>query len=287
MAEGSKIDWAAHENEPVAAITDTLAFDEAVGVALEFARNRTDTMLLIATDHGCSGFTLGDRITGGADYTTWTYSFELIDTFMHNITGARLTGEGMLPRLNANHSNVAELVARYWGITDLTQAEIDAVVNAQTDSRTITKLGNIMSSRAHIAWTTYGHTGNDGTLWSFLPGNTRITGTMTNADFALISARAWGICLDELTSELFNEAGRTFELRAYTVEIDDSVRSGALMRVSDLNNVLETPQNKDYVYLNGERIYFDGQVMVFNNGTFFVPQGVLELLPPRASVGIR
>ena len=75
-------------------------------------------------------------------------------------------------------------------------------------------------------------------------------------------------------------------MRAYTVSIDDSVRSSAIMSVRDLNNVLKIPQNKDYVYLNGERVYFDGQVMVFNNGTFFVPRGVLELLPQRASVTI-
>ena len=47
----------------------------------------------------------------------------------------------------------------------------------------------IMSPHTHIARTTYGHTGNDGTLWSFLPGNERITGTLSNADFALIAVR--------------------------------------------------------------------------------------------------
>ena len=35
MVEGSKIDWAAHANDPIGIISDILAFDEAVGVALD------------------------------------------------------------------------------------------------------------------------------------------------------------------------------------------------------------------------------------------------------------
>lgn len=38
MVEGSKVDWAAHANDPVGMATDMLAFDRACGAALEFAR---------------------------------------------------------------------------------------------------------------------------------------------------------------------------------------------------------------------------------------------------------
>ena len=278
MVEGSKIDWAAHKNEPVAAITDTVAFDEAIRVALEFARGRNDTMLLIATDHGCGGPTLGDRITGGAD-TPWTYDEDLIDVFFRIISGAQLTGEGLVERLNEDRSNVAQLVARYWGIYDLTAAEIATVVNAQGAWDTAIAFGYIMSPRAHIGWTTYGHTGNDGTLWSFLPGDARITGTMNNTDFTHIAARAWGVSMDELTGMLFNDAREIFESRGANVILVDEVPSSALMIVMRGDNVMIIPQNKDYVLFNGARVDFGGQVMVFNNDIFFVPQGVIDLLP--------
>ena len=38
MVEGSKIDWAAHANDPIGLISDIIAFDDAVKVALNFAK---------------------------------------------------------------------------------------------------------------------------------------------------------------------------------------------------------------------------------------------------------
>jgi Alkaline phosphatase len=38
MVEGSKIDWAAHANDPMGMASDYLAFDRACGAALEFAK---------------------------------------------------------------------------------------------------------------------------------------------------------------------------------------------------------------------------------------------------------
>ena len=42
MVEGSKVDWAAHSNDPVGMATEFLAFDRACGVALEFEREWRD-----------------------------------------------------------------------------------------------------------------------------------------------------------------------------------------------------------------------------------------------------
>lgn len=38
MVEGSKVDWAAHANDPIGIISDVLAFDDAVKVAMDFAK---------------------------------------------------------------------------------------------------------------------------------------------------------------------------------------------------------------------------------------------------------
>ena len=38
MVEGSKVDWAAHANDPVGIVSDVLAFDGAVKVAVAFAK---------------------------------------------------------------------------------------------------------------------------------------------------------------------------------------------------------------------------------------------------------
>lgn len=42
FVEGSKVDWAAHANDPIGIISDVLAFDDAVQEALDFAK-KTET----------------------------------------------------------------------------------------------------------------------------------------------------------------------------------------------------------------------------------------------------
>jgi len=50
--EGGQVDWAAHANDTPGLLFDQLAFDEAVGLALEFAEEDGETLVIITTDHG-------------------------------------------------------------------------------------------------------------------------------------------------------------------------------------------------------------------------------------------
>jgi alkaline phosphatase len=58
MIEGGRIDHAAHRNDAAATIRDTLAFDEAVGVALDFQRRNPDTLLIVTADHETGGMAI-------------------------------------------------------------------------------------------------------------------------------------------------------------------------------------------------------------------------------------
>ncbi|MFT2008863.1 alkaline phosphatase [Pontibacter sp. 13R65] len=52
QVEGGKVDWAAHANDISGLLYDQIAFDDAVGVALEFAEKDKETLVIITTDHG-------------------------------------------------------------------------------------------------------------------------------------------------------------------------------------------------------------------------------------------
>ena len=52
QVEGGRVDHAAHDNDAASMLHDQLAFDDAIGVALEFAREQPDTLIVITTDHG-------------------------------------------------------------------------------------------------------------------------------------------------------------------------------------------------------------------------------------------
>jgi len=65
MVEGSQIDWGGHANDSEYLITELLDFDKTLGVALDFAREHGDTLIIVTADHETGGFTLA---SDGDDY---------------------------------------------------------------------------------------------------------------------------------------------------------------------------------------------------------------------------
>jgi len=58
MIEGGRIDHAGHERNLSKNIADTLAFDDAVKEALDFAANDKHTLVIVTADHECGGLVL-------------------------------------------------------------------------------------------------------------------------------------------------------------------------------------------------------------------------------------
>lgn len=60
MAEGGKIDWAAHSNDPKSDIMEVLDLADAVEVAYQFYLKHPDeTLIVVTSDHDTGGMTLG------------------------------------------------------------------------------------------------------------------------------------------------------------------------------------------------------------------------------------
>ena len=276
MVEGSKIDWTAHANDPMGIVSDTLAFDEAFRVAVEFARANQDTMILVLSDHGTGGMTVGDIQTGGFPASP-TYSWEPVQKFITPLHRARLTGEGISQMLNEDRTNITEVMAQWYGIDDLSTQEIEAIRTANLGQLNYI-IGPMISRRASIGWTNYGHTAEEMNLFSYFPGGSRLIGTIENTDVARITAGIWGMDLDALTRQLFVEAEPVFNARGAVVEIDTSIRAAARMTVSRGDTTIVIPENKNYVLRNGERVPLRS-VIVNQSGTFFVPQDVIDMIP--------
>ena len=69
MCEGGKIDWACHANDAGSSVNDTLAFADAVQVAIDFAAEHPDeTLILVTGDHETGGLSIG---FAGTDYDTY------------------------------------------------------------------------------------------------------------------------------------------------------------------------------------------------------------------------
>ncbi len=78
MVEGSQIDWAGHANRADYLISETLDFEKAIQVALDFAEKDGNTLVVVTADHETGGFTLSakqDTLTGHGDYKVIEPSF--------------------------------------------------------------------------------------------------------------------------------------------------------------------------------------------------------------------
>ena len=55
MIEGARIDHASHNNDFIRMLPEMAGFDDAVGVVLEWAAERDDTLVFLTSDHECGG----------------------------------------------------------------------------------------------------------------------------------------------------------------------------------------------------------------------------------------
>lgn len=58
MVEGSQIDWGGHDNDLEYVINETIDFDKACEVALDFAENNGETLVIITADHETGGLSI-------------------------------------------------------------------------------------------------------------------------------------------------------------------------------------------------------------------------------------
>jgi alkaline phosphatase len=270
MVEGSKVDWAAHANDPTGIISDILAFDDAVKVALDFAKKDKNTVVIASTDHGNGGISIGN-----AD-TSRTYDKEPLSTFIAPLKKATLTGEGLESKFNADRSNVNEIMQQYFGITDLTDAEIKAIQSAKAGSMNGV-VGPMISKRAKIGWTTTGHTGGEVVLYTYSPNNDRLTGVVENTDIAKYMARVLNVDLDQATKNLFVSARDAFTAKGASIEWDATDVQNPIVVVKKGTDTLRLPVYKNIAELNGKTIALKG-VVVFNGEKTFVPKEAIDLI---------
>lgn len=172
MVEGSQIDWAGHDHDAAWAMKDAEAFEQAVEEAVDFAKKDGNTLVVIAGDHDTGGMSVGG-------YGQYDAKVEVL----RNVTA---TGDFMVSKLNADRSNVKEVVKQYAAI-DLTDAEAQKIKSA---SKPDIAINEVISERALVGWTSLQHTGVDIPLYAFGPGSDLFRGLHENTDIPGLMAKA-------------------------------------------------------------------------------------------------
>ncbi|KEZ54524.1 alkaline phosphatase [Metabacillus sp. JX24] len=265
MVEGSKPDWAAHANDPIGMISDTLAFDAAVKEALDFAKKDKNTMVIALSDHGNSGISIGNQNTS-ADYPSIPVS-----EYINPLKEAELTLEGAMKQLKPDQSNKLEVAALY-GIKNPTAEETQAINDSKNLAKTLVEL---LAERANIGFTSGGHTGEDLFMYSYGPG--KPIGFVENTDIAHITASAMGFDLKELDKKLFVDAKTAFEAMGAKVSVNAEDKNNPVLVVKKGKTTAEFPVNKDLAIVNGKEIELDS-VTVQTKDRFYLSKDAVQLV---------
>jgi alkaline phosphatase len=283
MVEGSQIDWAAHANDAATIIDEYLAFDEAVGVAMEYAINDGNTAVLILSDHGNSGFTIGTNNCPGYDKLSMEDLFE-------TVSGIKLSANGLESILiNTEPENFRSEFREYTGI-DITDEELEMLQSSKNYRETdYTKKGtsrnlahnitNILNSHMCFGFTTGGHTGEEVIMAAYHPLGDVPKGHISNQDVNKYLQKVSGIetSLQELSDKLFVKHSELFDGLKYSIDKSDS--KFPVFKVRNGKNNLEVKAFSSVGKLNGKN--FDiGSVVVYidKNDTFYLPESIKQKL---------
>lgn len=271
MVEGSKVDWAAHANDPIGIISDVLAFDKAVKEALDFAKKDGNTVVIVASDHGNGGLSIGNRETSN------NYDKVPLSAFIDPLKKVKLTGEGLEAKLNKDRTNIVEVMKEYYGITDLTEDEIKSIKDAKAGSVNYAT-GPIISKRAYLGWTTNGHTGEEVALHVYHPKKQVLMGTVQNTDIPKYMAEVMGLDLKITNDKLFHNIMKTLETAGLEYYWNNGDFVNPELVITDGVDKMLIPANKDYYVLNGKKIQSPGVNVFINGEKFYVAKDIVSLI---------
>ena len=299
MVEGSKVDWAAHANDPVGMATDMLAFDRACGAALEFARQNGETAVVIAPDHGNSGISIGRADCKGYDKLSK-------DQLFHQFSLYKLTAEGFAKKVNSVPASEVQNVFRTYAGFELTPEELDALNHCKDyknspipENERSTKgkgslysgslttfMSKLLTSRTCFGFTTGGHTGEEVFLAAYHPDRASLPlGMHTNIELNHYLCALFGMThdtLEELTAGNFAPHTEVFkDFKCEIVPAKDEKGSPSLVVKNKKKQINITPfsnivtigkKGQEEIRLNSVIVYVD------KNNTFYLPTKLVEYL---------
>jgi alkaline phosphatase len=279
LVEGSKIDWAAHDNEPVGVLSDVLAFDRAVAVALDFAQRDNDTAVIVLSDHGCGGLSIGDRSVNSLKEKPG------VSVFIDPLRRARRTAEGVEKELlaagNFRDQAIRAVVARDYGIDlcpgDLARVQAYFARRRPDQYGLAVILGPILSRAACLGWTTDGHTGEDVPLAIFHPRGRRLSGVVQNTAIAWYIDEILDLGLAEWNRSLYLPAKKMFSARGAVTTVSEASPGNLVLTVRKGERSLLLPADKNLAEMDGRTVFLRSLV-VFNGTAFFVPGEALDLI---------
>ncbi len=302
MVEGSKVDWAAHANDPAAVPNEFLAFDKAVGAAIDFARKDGNTVVIVTVDHGNSGFSIGR-------YGIGDYSHASLERIFGQVAKYKLSGDGLEAKINAQPFDSLKSIFKKYASIDLSNDEMLLLMNSKgyknspipEELRSPDKtsplyssylsgvINKILTAHTCFGWTTGGHTGEDVFLACYHPkASQRIMGVNSNVELAHYMQALFGMYgkMGTFSDNIFARHADVF--KGYDVEIqrNDKAReyptlvvrnpaNGKSLRITPFTCLIEVADTK-----SGTRTVQLPSVITYvdRNDMFYLPSNLAKYL---------
>lgn len=277
MVEGSQVDYAAHANDAIAMMTEYLAFDRAVQVAIDFAKKDKETTVIILSDHGNSGFTIGE-------YGFKNYAKRGLNDVFGNVSKFKASARKLEEiLLESKPEDFKRIVKEYTDI-DITEEELQTLLssknykegdymNMSNSINLSSSLTKIMNARTFFGFTSGGHTGEDVLLAAYHPEGHVPMGMNTNIEFNKYLCDVVGLQrpLDEITTEIFAKHTDVFKGLDYKVETPEG--QFPQLVVTKGKKKLIVPAFKAKAYLGKKTIDMKSvSIYMDKNNTFYLPQ---------------
>lgn len=181
QVEGGKVDWAAHGNDIGALLYDQVAFDDAVKVALDFAKADGNTLVVITTDHGNAnpGLIYGKECND---------NFDRLQQFTHS-------NDWILQSIKPSDSvaSVKELVYQSCGKMQITDNQAKELLSYYTNAQQEDGIYNyaklpyrlfseMQKPHTSVGWISMNHSSDYVELAMYGPGSEKLKPFMRNTD---------------------------------------------------------------------------------------------------------
>ncbi len=284
MVEGSKVDWAAHANDPVGIISEFLEFDKAFGKAIEFAKRDGNTTILVVADHGNSGFSIG------RNHLKKSYTQMSLEDLFGDIAKIKRTAYGLATILvNTDKEKFTSVFKKYTNF-NLTNKELKKLLSVKNKKKVdydkvahsetlMYSIIDIFKKRLPFGFTTGGHTGEEVLLSIYNPNNQRLMGNVDNSDIYNYLYQIAGLekPMKQLTAELF--AKHTDVLSRENYKIVKKRHHYPVLRVKLKGKKVEIPAYSSVIYVDKKPIQLKSVVVYMDkNNTFYLPKNIIDIV---------
>ncbi len=177
LVENENIDTAGHSNDAASLMRALWAFDDAVGVALEFQRRFPETLLIVTGDHETGGFSPTSIPRDAGSQLLMLERISMSFAKAAERLGARPSAE-VLDRLLGEHFPGFRLDA------DLRELILERKAVRRNFAHTARNaLGRMVARQTGFYWGTSGHTSEPVVVGALGPGAELFRGYQDNTDF--------------------------------------------------------------------------------------------------------